>query len=122
MPWLLPLLLAVNPALWAPAGVFAGAVVAAAVTYLLGRRSASGTIDTSIASDLWSATDSLRKDLTEALREEREERKADRIRFTAELDAERNERVRLEGVNRELAATVAVQGARIADLEARLHE
>ena len=136
MPWLLPLLLAVSPALWAPMGVVAAAVVGVGGSYLLGRRSTSGSVETSAASDLWQAQDSLRKDLAAALTAERDERKADQLRFQADLNQERSERHRLEGalaaevkerqrveeINRELVATMAAQEVRITSLEARANE
>lgn len=122
MPWPSPPYLAASPAVWQAAGAVAVAVVTAAVTYLLGRRTTSGSVETSAASDLWAATDSLRKDLasalewtTKALADERAARVQDRIRFEADLQVERAERIRLEGAlraaeedNRELRERVAL--------------
>jgi flagellar motility protein MotE (MotC chaperone) len=120
MPWLLlASLLGLSQAALQALGLVAVAVVGAAATYFLGRRSTSGSIETSAASDLWTESRAIRTELTQALKQERQERAADRVRFEADLQVERGERIRLEGAlltaerdNRELRERVAVLEAR----------
>jgi hypothetical protein len=131
MPW--PLLLTVwfaaSPALWSAGGVVAAAVVAAGGTYLLNRRSTSGSVTTSNAADLWAESKSIREwavaqvvRLEEDLTTERAERAADRVRFAADIEVERGERLRLEGAlsvalneNNELRERIAVLEARTSE-------
>lgn len=116
MPWWpLIVLVAVNPVAIQAAGVVASASVAAGVTFLLGRRNASGSVATSTATDLWTASDNLRRDLTDALTAERKARQEDAARFEREIArlegvvaSEVQQRHRVEDVNRELTERVAV--------------